>query len=94
MATGLDIRLGKLFGDAGKAVVVACDHGMFDGPHAGMEDIPAMLERMGDGPDAVLRAAGRFRNNSNLIVCCPLASPPASIHWSEDNASYGQIPWL
>ena len=40
--------------DAGKAVVVACDHGMFDGPHTGMEDIPAMLERVGDGPDAIL----------------------------------------
>ena len=58
MATGLDVRLGKLFGDVGRAVVVACDHGMFDGPHAGMEDIPAMLERVGDGPDAVLLSPG------------------------------------
>ena len=57
-ATGKDIRMGKLFGDSGKAVVVACDHGMFDGPHAGMENIPAMLERLGDGPDAILLAPG------------------------------------
>ena len=48
------MRLGKLFGDCNKAVVVACDHGMFDGPHAGMEDIAAMLDRIGDGMDAVL----------------------------------------
>jgi len=56
--TGREIRLGKLFGEEGKAVVVACDHGMFDGPHAGMEDIQGMLDRIGDGPDAVLLGPG------------------------------------
>jgi DhnA family fructose-bisphosphate aldolase class Ia len=56
--SGRDIRLGKIFGESGKAVVVACDHGMFDGPHAGMEDIPAMLKRIGDGPDAILLSPG------------------------------------
>ncbi len=56
--TGREIRLGKLFGASGKAVVVACDHGMFDGPHAGMEDIPSMLKRIGDGPDAILLSPG------------------------------------
>ncbi len=56
--SGTGIRFGKLFGPAGKAAVVACDHGMFDGPHAGMEDIPAMLDRLGDGPDAVLLSPG------------------------------------
>ena len=58
MRDGRAIRLGKLFGESGKAVVVACDHGMFDGPHAGMEDIPAMLEGLGDGPDAILLSPG------------------------------------
>jgi DhnA family fructose-bisphosphate aldolase class Ia len=56
--TGKNIRMGRLFGEGGKAVVVACDHGMFDGPHAGMEDIPAMLDRLGDGPDAILLSPG------------------------------------
>lgn len=55
---GRDIRLGRLFDNSGKAVVVACDHGMFDGPHAGMEDLPAMLGRLGDGPDAILLSPG------------------------------------
>ena len=55
---GVDIRLRKIFGTTHKAVVVACDHGMFDGPHAGMEDIPAMLARVGDGPDAILLSPG------------------------------------
>lgn len=56
--SGTQIRLAKLLGPKRKAVVVACDHGMFDGPHAGMEDIPAMLTRIGDGPDAVLLSPG------------------------------------
>ena len=56
--SGREIRLGKVFGESGKAVVVACDHGMFDGPHKGMEDLGAMLERLGDGPDAVLLSPG------------------------------------
>ena len=60
--SGREIRLGKIFDDSGKAVVVACDHGMFDGPHAGMEDIPRMLERIGDGADAILLAPGMLEH--------------------------------
>ena len=56
--SGKDIRFRKIFGAENKAVVVACDHGMFDGPHHGMEDIPAMLKRLGDGPDAILMSPG------------------------------------
>ena len=56
--SGRDIRYRRLFGRNGRTVVVACDHGMFDGPHAGMENIPAMLERIGDGPDAILLSPG------------------------------------
>lgn len=56
--TGRDIRLGRLLGPEGRAVVVACDHGMFDGPHKGMENIAEMLGRLGDGPDGVLLSPG------------------------------------
>ena len=58
MESGKEIRFRKIFGTKGKAVIVACDHGMFDGPHRMMEDIPAMLKRIGDGPDAVLMSPG------------------------------------
>ncbi|MDD5707101.1 MAG: hypothetical protein PHR35_14350 [Kiritimatiellae bacterium] len=50
--------MGRIFGARKRAVIVACDHGMFDGAHAGMEDIPAMLARVGDGPDAILLSPG------------------------------------
>jgi len=55
---GRQIRLGRILGKERRAVVVACDHGMFDGPHRGMEDIPALLDRLGDAPDAILLAPG------------------------------------
>lgn len=58
MTDGVRVRLERIFGSSKKAVVVACDHGMFDGPHEGMEDVPGMLHRLGDGPDAILLAPG------------------------------------
>jgi len=33
---GKDLRLGKLFNKGENAVIVAIDHGMFDGPIPGM----------------------------------------------------------
>lgn len=59
---GRDIRLGRLFSDRNRSVIIACDHGMFDGPHAGMEDLATMLQRVGDGPDAILLAPGMLRH--------------------------------
>ena len=66
--TGREIRLGKLFGDTGKAVVVACDHGMFDGLHKGMENIAEMLPRLGDGPDAVLLSPGMLAHSGGYFA--------------------------
>ena len=66
--TGREIRLKRLFGAAGKAVVVACDHGMFDGPHAGMEDLSAMLNRVGDGPDAILLSPGMLPHTGEFFA--------------------------
>ena len=37
------------------------DHGMFDGSHAGIENIPATLERLGDEASAILLSPGILR---------------------------------
>ena len=42
---GREIRLKRLFGD-GNAVIIAIDHGLFDGPIPGMEDLPATASRI------------------------------------------------
>ena len=62
---GRGIRLGRLFG-GGNAVVIAVDHGMFDGPIPGMEDLPAVAAKINPAVDAVLLAPGMLRH------CCDL----------------------
>ncbi len=66
--SGTCIRLGKLFGKTGKAVVVACDHGMFDGPHGGMEDIEKMLFKIGDEADAILLSPGMLPHSKRFFA--------------------------
>ncbi len=62
---GRQIRQRRLFGN-GRAVIIAIDHGMFDGPIKGMEDLPATARRINPGVDAVLLAPGMLRR------CCEL----------------------
>jgi len=62
---GREIRLRRLFG-RGNAVVIAIDHGMFDGPIVGMEDLPATAGKINPAVDAVLLAPGMLRH------CCEL----------------------
>ncbi|MFO7958347.1 MAG: hypothetical protein R6X33_14770 [Candidatus Brocadiia bacterium] len=62
---GREIRLKRLFGD-GRAVIIAIDHGLFDGPIEGMEDLPATAQRINPDVDAVLLAPGMLRH------CCEL----------------------
>ncbi len=64
---GREIRLGRLFGD-GKAVIIAMDHGMFDGPIPGMEDLRATATRVNPIVDAVLLAPGMLRHCGSLFA--------------------------
>jgi DhnA family fructose-bisphosphate aldolase class Ia len=47
-------------------VIIAIDHGLFDGPIPAMEDLPATAERINPDVDAVLLAPGMLRH------CAPL----------------------
>jgi len=58
---GREIRLKRLFG-AGRAVVIAIDHGLFDGPIPAMEDLPATAGKINPDVDAVLMAPGMLRH--------------------------------
>jgi len=46
----------------GRAVIVAIDHGLFDGPIPGMEQLPETIERINPIVDAVLLAPGMLRH--------------------------------
>jgi len=56
--TGKEIRLNRLFSENKNAVVVAIDHGMFDGPIPGMIDLPEVVKKIDPGVSAVLLSAG------------------------------------
>ncbi len=65
--SGLDLRLQRLFTD-GKSVIVAMDHGMFDGPVAGMEDIYSLPDKISQDIDGVLMSPGTLRFIGDKIV--------------------------
>ena len=70
---GRAIRLQRLLGH-GRAVIVAIDHGMFDGPIPAMEDLPATAAKINPLVDAVLLAP----------ACCGTATrswPPRGVRW-------------
>jgi len=64
---GRQIRLKRLFGD-GRAVVIAIDHGLFDGPIPGMEDLPATARKINPDVDAVLLAPGMMRHCAEVFA--------------------------
>lgn len=56
--TGKHIRLNKLFSEGKNAVVVAIDHGEFDGPLPGMIDLPEVIKNVEPAVDAILLSPG------------------------------------
>jgi DhnA family fructose-bisphosphate aldolase class Ia len=64
---GREIRLRRLFGH-GRAVVIAFDHGLFDGPIPAMEDLPATAGKVNPLVDAALLAPGMLRHCHALFA--------------------------
>ena len=64
---GRQIRLQRLFGD-GRAVIIAIDHGLFDGPIPGMEDLPGTAAKINPVVDAVLLAPGMLRHCHGIFA--------------------------
>lgn len=64
---GREIRLGRLLGN-GRAVIVAIDHGLFDGPIRAMEDLPATAARINPMVDGVLLAPGMLRRCGEVFA--------------------------
>jgi len=58
---GRELRLQRLVGD-GRAVIIAIDHGLFDGPIPAMEDLPKTVEKINPQVDAVLLSPGMLRH--------------------------------
>jgi len=64
---GREIRLQRLMGD-GRAVIIAVDHGLFDGPIPAMEDLPATVEKINPIVDGVLLSPGMLRHCHSIFA--------------------------
>ncbi|NUQ62981.1 MAG: hypothetical protein HUU20_10855 [Pirellulales bacterium] len=64
---GRAIRFQRLMGD-GRAVIIAIDHGLFDGPIPAMENLPATAEKINPLVDAVLLAPGMLRHCASVFA--------------------------
>lgn len=64
---GRAIRLARLFGGS-NAVVIAIDHGLFDGPIPGMVNLPETAQRINPTVDAVLLAPGMLRHCGEVFA--------------------------
>ncbi len=64
---GRSIRLQRLVGQE-RCVIIAIDHGLFDGPIPGMENLPETARRINPEVDAVLLAPGMLRHCAFLFA--------------------------
>lgn len=79
--TGKQIRLNRLF-SGGNAVVVAVDHGEFDGPLPGMVNLPEAVKNIDPSVDAVLLSPGMLSHCGHVFAHkgAPLAM--VRMNWS------------
>lgn len=67
VSDGRELRLQRLVGD-GRAVIIAVDHGLFDGPIPAMENLPATVEKINPVVDAVLLSPGMLRHCHRIFA--------------------------
>jgi len=58
---GERIRLGRLFSDSERAVIVAIDHGLYFGPLPGLINLPKVIQKLA-AADGILLSAGMIRH--------------------------------
>ena len=92
--TGKDIRFSRLFSGGKNAVVVAVDHGEFDGPLPGMLDLPETVRNIDPSVSAVLVSPGMLPHCGEAfsVKGAPLAmvrlnwSTVYAFHWGYNDA--------
>jgi class I fructose-bisphosphate aldolase/fructose-bisphosphate aldolase/2-amino-3,7-dideoxy-D-threo-hept-6-ulosonate synthase len=65
--SGVAIKLGKLFSGGKNAVVIAADHGEFEGPIPGMVNIAETLGKVSPGVDGLLLSPGILRASAGVF---------------------------
>lgn len=79
---GKEIRLNRFFSDNKNAVVIAFDHGFFDGPIPGMVDIRETAKKINPVVDAVLVSPGGLRYCGDLFSHKNSPMAVVRVNWS------------
>jgi DhnA family fructose-bisphosphate aldolase class Ia len=78
---GRAVRLQRLMGD-GHAVIVAIDHGLFDGPIVGMENLPTTAAKINPIVDAVLLSPGMIRHCGGIFAGTKRPLAVVRLNWN------------
>ncbi|MDD4190048.1 MAG: hypothetical protein PHI28_01840 [Mangrovibacterium sp.] len=79
---GKDIRIEKLFNKSAHAVIVAIDHGMFDGPIPGMIDMEETAGNIDSCIDGVLLSPGMLKRLRPIFNYKGAPMPIVRLNWS------------
>jgi DhnA family fructose-bisphosphate aldolase class Ia len=79
---GKELRLEKLFSKGNNAVIVAIDHGLFDGPIPGMVDMKKMAENINPCVDGVLLSPGMLKHLHPVFNYKGAPMPIVRLNWS------------
>jgi len=83
MINGKHIRLEKLFSHGEKSVVIAIDHGMFDGPIPGMVNLRETASKINPCVDGVLISPGMLGICKDIFSFRGAPVPIVRINWSD-----------
>jgi len=62
-----NVRLSRLFNGDENCVIIAADHGEFDGPLPGMEDLPVTLRKVNPEVDGILLSPGMLKQCGEIF---------------------------
>jgi DhnA family fructose-bisphosphate aldolase class Ia len=80
--TGREIRLGKLFPNGQNAVIVAVDHGEFDGPLPGMINLPETVKKIHSGVSGILLSPGMIAHCGHAFNYKGAPQAIVRLNWS------------
>ena len=86
MATGEGIRLARLFDGGSNVVVAAIDHGLYNGPRPGFEDLAAIVDRL-RGADAVLISPGMAAHVASVFSRRGAPAMMVRLNWGTQYAT-------
>ncbi|HBE39686.1 MAG TPA: hypothetical protein DDW27_00475 [Bacteroidales bacterium] len=79
---GKYLRTGKLFNNTKNAVIIAIDHGLFDGPINGMTDLKKTAEKINPCVDGVLLSPGMIKHLRFVFDFKGAPIPIVRLNWS------------